>query len=50
MLGQQATAGGMRPAGGTLGGLAPGARVGRFDVDVTGRAAAPMPASMRGER
>jgi len=50
MLGRQATAGGMRPAGGTRGGLAPGARAWRFDVDVTGRAAAPMPASMRGER
>jgi hypothetical protein len=50
MLGRQATAGGMRPAGGTRGGLAPGARAGRFDVDATGRAAAPVPPSTRGER
>lgn len=50
MLGREATTGGMRPAGRIRGGLAPGARAGRFDVDVTGRAAAPMPASTRGER
>ena len=48
MLGRQTTAGGMRPAWGTRGGLAPGARVGRFDVDATDRAAAPMPPSTRG--
>jgi hypothetical protein len=51
MLGRQTTAGGIRPpAGGTRGGLAPGARAGRLDVDATDRAAAPVPLPMRGER
>jgi len=50
MLGRQTTAGGMRPACRTRDGLAPGARVGRLDVDATGRAAAPVPPFTRGKR
>ena len=49
MLGRQTTAGGMRPTCRTRG-LAPGARVGRLDVDATDRAAARVPLPMRGER
>ena len=50
MLGRQTTAGGMRPTCRIRDGLAPGARVGRLDVDATDRAAAPVPLPMRGER